>query len=458
MTEATRRTSPLTRAPGGTVALAGRPVARVGFGVMQLERSAVGKDAALAILRQAAGAGVNHLDTAQFYGACNELIREALAPYDDDLVLATKVGAVRDADAKPLPLIPAQRPDELRAQVEANLAALGTERLGVVNLRRLDAKPGIIAEGEQRVDLDDQLAELNALRDAGKIGGIGLSNVSAAQLRQALPAGIACVQNLYSALDRTAEPVLDLCREHDIAWVPFFPLGSAGFASTLRVTDDPTVAAIAAELGVTPAQVGLAWQLAHYDRTLLIPGTANPAHLAENLAAGDVKLPEASRTAIDHLAGRFPRKGATVSTSTPRQTVERFLKAVVSPTPGDLADCYADQIVIEMPFASGLAPERTETTREEIRQRFAAGAASRRYTGLRDVRVHETADPDILVLEYRLDGTRISDGEQFTMGFVMVLTFRDGLIAHSRDYTDPFAGARALGRRHELTAALKAST
>jgi aryl-alcohol dehydrogenase-like predicted oxidoreductase len=284
------------------VPLAGRPVARVGFGVMQLERSGVGKDAALAILRQAADAGVNHFDTAQFYGPCNELIREALAPYDDDLVLATKVGAAWDAGAKPLPLIPAQRPDELRAQVEANLAALGTERLGVVNLRRLDARPGIIAEGEQRVDLDDQLAELDALRNEGKIDGIGLSNVSAGQLRQALPAGIACVQNLYSALDRTAEPVLDLCREHDIAWVPFFPLGSAGFASTLRVTDDPTVAVIAAQLGVTPAQVGLAWQLAHYDRTLLIPGTANPAHLAENLAAGDVKLPEASRAALDHLA------------------------------------------------------------------------------------------------------------------------------------------------------------
>jgi hypothetical protein len=287
------------------VTLAGRPVARVGFGVMQLERPDVGKDAALAILRQAAGAGVNHFDTAQFYGPCNELIREALAPYDDDLVLATKVGAAWDAGAKPLPLIPAQRPDELRAQVEANLAVLGTERLGLVNLRRLDARPGIIAEGEQRVDLDDQLAELNTLRDEGKIDGIGLSNVSAGQLRQALPAGIACVQNLYSALDRTAEPVLDLCREHDIAWVPFFPLGSAGFASTLRVTDDPTVAAIAAQLGVTPAQVGLAWQLAHYDRTLLIPGTANPAHLAENLAAGDVKLPEASRAALDHLAAAY---------------------------------------------------------------------------------------------------------------------------------------------------------
>jgi pyridoxine 4-dehydrogenase len=280
-----------THAPGGTAQLAGRPVARIGFGVMQLERSAVGREAALAILRQAVGAGVNHLDTARFYGACNELIRAALAPYDDALVLATKVGAVWDAAAKPFPLVPAQRPAELRAQVEANLASLGAEQVSVVNLRRLDAPPGIIAEGEQRVD-----------RDEGKIGGIGLSNVSADQLRQALPAGITCVQNSYSVLDRTAEPVLDQCREHGIAWVPFFPLGSAGFASLPKVTDDPTVTAVAAELGVTPAQVGLAWQLARYDNTLLIPGTANPAHLAENLAAGAVKLPESSLAALDKLA------------------------------------------------------------------------------------------------------------------------------------------------------------
>jgi len=267
---------------------------------MQIERAGIDKDAALAILRQAVRAGVNHLDTAEFYGDCNELIRAALAPYDDHLVLATKVGAVRDPDAKPFPLVPAQRPAELRAQVEANLASLGTDRLGVVNLRRLDARPGLVATGEQLVDLDDQLAELGALRDAGKIDGIGLSNVSADQLRQALPAGIACVQNSYSALDRTAEPVLDACREHGVAWVPFFPLGSAGFGNMSQVTDDPTVRAIAVELGASPAQVGLAWQLAHYDKTLLIPGTANPAHLAENLAAGDIKLPEASIAAIDH--------------------------------------------------------------------------------------------------------------------------------------------------------------
>jgi pyridoxine 4-dehydrogenase len=288
---------------GSTVELAGMPVARIGFGVMQLERSALDKDAALAILRQAADAGVNHLDTAQFYGACNELIRDALAPYDAGLVLVSKVGAARDPDAKPLPLVPAQRPAELRAQVEANLASLGTDRLSVVNLRRLDAPPGIIAAGEQRVDLDDQLAELSALRDEGKIGGIGLSNVSAGQLRQALPAGIACVQNSYSVLDRTAEPVLDVCREHGVAWVPFFPLGSAGFRNMPRVTDNPTVRAVAAELGVTPAQVGLAWQLAHYDRTLLIPGTASPAHLAENIAAGEIKLTGESLAALDALGG-----------------------------------------------------------------------------------------------------------------------------------------------------------
>jgi pyridoxine 4-dehydrogenase len=141
-------------------------------------------------VRQAADAGVNHIDTAQFYGECNALIRAALAPYPDDLVLVTKVGADRDADGR---LVPAQQPAQLRAQVEANLATLGVERVGVVNLRRLDAQPGLIAEGDQLVDLDDQIAELAALRDAGKIGGIGLSNVSAGQLRQALPAGIACV-------------------------------------------------------------------------------------------------------------------------------------------------------------------------------------------------------------------------------------------------------------------------
>jgi pyridoxine 4-dehydrogenase len=291
-------------APGGTARLAGRVVARIGFGAMQLERQGTDADAAVAVLRQAVGAGVNHIDTAQFYGGCNALIRSALAPYADDLVLASKVGAERDGAGR---LVPAQRPEQLRAQVEANLATLGADRLGVVNLRRLDAAPGILAEGDQLVDLDDQLAELTALRDAGKIDGIGLSNVSARQLDRAAPVGIACVQNLYSVIDRTAEPVLERCRAHGVAWVPFFPLGSA-FANRARVTDDPTVTAVAASIGVTPAQVGLAWLLAHYDRTLLIPGTSDPAHLAENIAAGTVVLPPAAIAALDQLGASSDAK------------------------------------------------------------------------------------------------------------------------------------------------------
>jgi aryl-alcohol dehydrogenase-like predicted oxidoreductase len=290
--------APPVPAPGGTAKLAGRTVARIGFGAMQLERKAVGRAMAVAILRQAVGAGVNHIDTAHFYGSANAVIRDALAPYPDELVLVTKVGAVRDADGK---LVAAQRPEQLRDQIEANLATLGAEQVGVVNLRRLDAQPGLIAEGDQKVDPDDQLAELAALRNAGKIGGIGLSNVSAGQVRQALPAGVACVQNSYSVLGRSAEPVLLLCREHHIAWVPFFPLGSA-FPDRRKATDDPTVAAIAAGLGVTPAQVALAWLLAYYDGTLLIPGTSDPAHLAENIAAGSLRLSAASTTALDQLA------------------------------------------------------------------------------------------------------------------------------------------------------------
>jgi aryl-alcohol dehydrogenase-like predicted oxidoreductase len=245
-------------------------------------------------LRQVVDLGVNHLDTAHFYGACNELVREALAPYPDDLVLVSKVGADHD------PLAPAQRPEELRAQVEANLATLGVERLDVVNMRRTDVPPGLIAEGDQKVDLDSQLGELSALRDAGKIGGIGLSNVSAEQLRQALPVGIACVQNEYSVLDRAAEPVLALCREHDIAWVPFFPLGSR-MPGRSRATDHPAVVAVADDLGATPTQVALAWLLAHYDHTLLIPGTSDPAHLAENMAAGALQLPPEAVEALERI-------------------------------------------------------------------------------------------------------------------------------------------------------------
>jgi pyridoxine 4-dehydrogenase len=296
----TRQTPP---APGGTAQLAGYQVARIGFGAMQLGegfggRATVSEQIAVTVLRAAAERGVNHIDTAQFYGdgTANQRIRTALAPYPDTLALVSKVGADRRGEK----LVTAQRPAELRASVEANLTTLGAERLAVVNLRRADVPPGIIAEGEQQVDLDGQLAELIALRDEGKIGAIGLSHVSAEQVEEALPAGVVCVQNAYSVLDRSAEPVFEVCRANDIAWVPYFPLGSA-FPQIAKASDHPAVIAIADRLGATPAQIALAWLLAHYERTLLIPGTSDPAHLADNLAAGDVHLDDEARATLDEI-------------------------------------------------------------------------------------------------------------------------------------------------------------
>ena len=277
--------------PGGVFKLDGVPVARIGFGAMQLPgfagRPAPPRDAAVALLRRATELGVNHIDTAQFYGhgVANDLIREALAPYPDELVLASKVGAAhRDGT-----VVAAQRPEELRAAVEENLTSLGVDRIDVVNLRRLDRPPGISAAGDQVVDLDSQLAELVALRNAGKIDAIGLSNVTLEQLRAALPAQIVCVQNAYSLVERDDEPLLNACIERDIAWAPFFPLGSAA-PGRPKVTDRPAVIAAAAARDVTPAQIGLAWLLARAPNVLLIPGTADPNHLAENIAAGSVQL------------------------------------------------------------------------------------------------------------------------------------------------------------------------
>ncbi|WP_034263600.1 aldo/keto reductase [Actinospica robiniae] len=291
----------MTPSNATTVHLAGRDIARIGYGAMQLTHGGhVSPDTAVDVLRLAARSGANHFDTAFFYGAgaCNELIREALAPYPDNLVIATKVGADNAAEGG---LVPAQRPEELRQQVEANLSSLGVERLDLVYLRRLDFAPGIIAEGEQRVDLDDQLTELAALREAGKIRSIALSNVDADQLRQALPVGIEAVQNAYNLLDRATEPVLETCREHGIAWIPYIPLGSA-FPGYRKVTEDATVLAVARELGATASQVGLAWLLAHYERTVLIPGTADPVHLAENLATLDVSLGPNEMARLNGLA------------------------------------------------------------------------------------------------------------------------------------------------------------
>ena len=195
----------------------------------------------------------------------------------------------------------AQRPDELRASVDDNLRSLGVDRIDVVNLRRTDSGPGIRAEGDQVVDLDDQLATMTAMRDEGKIGAIGLSSVTLEVVRRALPAGIACVQNAYSLVSRGDEPLLDLCVAEDIAWVPFFPLGSA-FAHLPKVTDEPAVQAAARDLSCTPSQVGLAWLLHHAPNVLLIPGTADPAHLEANVAAGTIRLDADALAALDAVA------------------------------------------------------------------------------------------------------------------------------------------------------------
>ena len=279
--------------------LAGRLIPRVGYGAMQLER--VDRTAGTALLRRAVQLGVRHIDTAQFYGNghVNNLLRDAVG---DDVLIASKVGADPNPGG-PVPLRPAQRPEQLRASVEANLDSLGVERIPLVNLRRLDTGPGLRAEGDQLVDLDDQLATLTALRDEGKIGAIGLSAVTIDGLRRALPAGIACVQNSYSLVARDAEELLELCRAEGIAWVPFFPLGGA-FPGMPKVTDEPAVREAAVRLGVTPAQVGLAWLLHQAPNVHLIPGTADPAHLDANVAAGGITLDAATLAALDAVPTR----------------------------------------------------------------------------------------------------------------------------------------------------------
>jgi pyridoxine 4-dehydrogenase len=290
-----------TQRAGGLGRLGTHPVARIGYGAMQLGEASSAEDAA-AVLRRAVELGVNHIDTASFYagGEVNSHIHRALAPYRDDLVIVSKVGAFHEPDG-PVPLKAAQRPAELRAQVEDDLRQLALDSIPVVNLRRLDLGPGLAAEGEQIVDLDDQLAELAALRDEGKIGAIGISNVPLDVLRRALPAGIVCVQNAYSLLDRGHEDMLDFCRAEGIAWVPFFPLGSA-FAGFPSVADNPVVAQVAAEVGATPAQVGLAWLLAHAPNTFLIAGTRSIAHLEENIGAGDVLLDADALARLDAVS------------------------------------------------------------------------------------------------------------------------------------------------------------
>lgn len=286
--------------PGGLGRIGTPAVARVGYGAMQLDEK-VSTDYAIAVLRRAVELGVNHIDTASFYagGEVNHRIRKALAPYRDELVIVSKVGAAYTG-VGPVPLTAAQKPAELRAAVENDLRQLGLDTVPVVNLRRYDLGPAPAPEGDQNVDVDDQLAEMIALRDEGKIAAIGISSVGLEVLQRALPAGIVCVQNAYSLLDRTQEDALDFCADEGIAWVPYFPLGSA-FPGFPKVTDHAVVREIADETGATPAQIGLAWLLTTSANTLLIPGTGSRAHLEENMKVADIALSDDAIARLDAI-------------------------------------------------------------------------------------------------------------------------------------------------------------
>jgi aryl-alcohol dehydrogenase-like predicted oxidoreductase len=246
-------------------------------------------DQAIAVLKRAVELGVNHIDTAQFYGpdVANELIREALHPYSDGLALVSKVGARRDAKGN---WVPAAQPDDLRADIEVNLRELGVDQLAAVNLRIHGDDPNSAADVDRAL-FDRQLTAMITARDEGLIGGIGLSSITVEHLQIALDrTEIVTVQNAYNLVDRTSQPVLDLCTERGISFVPFFPLGSA-FNADNPVLGNPAVKQAAATLGHTPAQVALAWTLAIAPNVLLIPGTSSVAHLEENLAVADIELP-----------------------------------------------------------------------------------------------------------------------------------------------------------------------
>ena len=251
-------------------------------------------DAALAVLRRAVELGVNHIDTAQFYGpdVANELIRAALFPYPDDLALVSKVGARRDASGG---WLPADDPAQLRQGIEENLGTLGVGRLAAVNLRVMEG-----AVPDQR--FEDQLAAMVQAREDGLISGVGLSSITLDHLLHALErTDIVCVQNPLNLVDRASMPVLEECYARGIAFVPFFPLGSA-FARDNPVLGNPHVVRNAKRLGHTPAQIALAWLLGLRPNVLLIPGTSSVRHLEENLAVADIKLDQQAQDELTAAA------------------------------------------------------------------------------------------------------------------------------------------------------------
>jgi len=283
--------------PGGGFQLGDQTVSRVGFGAMQLAGPGVfgppaDRAEAIAVLRTAVELGVNHIDTADFYGpyVTNEIIREALAPYPANLCIVTKVGAVRDSSGG---WVLARTPADLREQVHDNLKHLGLDALDVVNLRigggddGHSAVPGSLAE---------QFAELAALRSEGLIRNLGLSVVNEQQLAEAQQiAPVVCVQNGYNVADRRDQAMVDLTARQSIAYVPFFPLG--GF-SPLQSGE---LNAVAARLGTTPMAVALAWLLHRSPNLLLIPGTSSVAHLRQNVASASLALDAETLAELDAI-------------------------------------------------------------------------------------------------------------------------------------------------------------
>jgi aryl-alcohol dehydrogenase-like predicted oxidoreductase len=275
-------------------------VARIGFGAMQLPGPGVfgpprDHEQALAVLRRAVELGVDHIDTAQFYGpdVANELIREALHPYPTDLALVSKVGARRDDQGGWLPL---DEPADLRRDIEANLLTLGADALAAVNLRLME-------NSAPDQYFDEQLSVMIAARDEGLIGGIGLSEITLDHLLHALErTEITCVQNHFNLLERSSVPLLAECTARGIAFVPFFPLGSA-FAQPNPVLSNDVVQQTAERLGHTPAQIALAWTLHQAPNVLLIPGTSSLQHLEENLAVADIELDEDTVASLTEIAG-----------------------------------------------------------------------------------------------------------------------------------------------------------
>ena len=270
----------------GSFPLGDRSVKRLGFGAMQLAGPGVfgppkDRETALAVLRDAIASGVNHIDTSDYYGphVTNVLIREALHPYPDDLVIVTKVGGVRGEDAS---WHPAMTPAQLTSAVHDNLRNLGLESLEVVNLRIMGQGLGP-SEGS----IEEPLTALAELQQQGLIRHLGLSNVTSAQVEQGRAiAEIVCVQNHYNLAHRDDDAVIDALADDGVAYVPFFPLG--GFTPL----QSSTLSDVAARLGATPMQVALAWLLQRARNILLIPGTSSLAHLHENLAAAKIELPD----------------------------------------------------------------------------------------------------------------------------------------------------------------------